>query len=721
MKHDKKWVAILFILCFPLFQVIGETQKLASDSNNWEVLVYDGNKLTLTKDKGLLLKYNMPVKGQWVQIEQNIELSFEDITRVELMYKGTGANNDIEIKFEDINDSNFGLRYNKATSRKKWINRKIPIKRFKYLWGGDKKKNTIKKIYIAISGQGDGDIYFKKIDIITKKKKQKNTQSLKKLKSFKKYQLKNNLDKKILWQLDNDKGSKISLNQVKGIYNQALKIDYQLKPNSWVIIRTKFDKIPDRTKPLTFFIKADAGCDFDIKFIDEDGSEFGRKVSLAGKYKEWTPMAVYMKNVEYWWNGDKKFSGLKTLELGFAGTGRGKIYLDEMGINNKKLTTSLSPAGPQLDPNRDLEGFGFKQRRHKKLKKENPLVLKGLKIIQDTSSPKKMLLPSMEDNQAQTFNNVLVAMAFIIKNERKRAERILDFFASATIVTNKNKNLQNFYYKGEARGFFQEVSLRKTKKSKAYHHDGNSDRWMGDMCYMLFAYKLHEKKYKSKRYNKMVKLLSDLLISWYKEINDGEMGYVQDGWRKGDKKLHEQGGHPEGNIDAYAVFKLIGEEEKAMKIKRWLDSVLDDRNNLPLDQYAWRVLAYGKEYGELLDIPEYDFRYRKTLKFNKKTIMGFYHGPDIEINNMWLDGIGHMACAYFSVGKKYRGNFYANQLDKFLINRKLNKTMTKALPYTPNKSGVYDWVDASKGNISVAAWYIFAKNKFNPLTLEIYK
>jgi hypothetical protein len=34
----------------------------------------------------------------------------------------------------------------------------------------------------------------------------------------------------------------------------------------------------------------------------------------------------------------------------------------------------------------------------------------------------------MENNEAQTFNNALVAMAFLVKGERDRAERILDFY-----------------------------------------------------------------------------------------------------------------------------------------------------------------------------------------------------------------------------------------------------------------------------------------------------
>ncbi len=64
----------------------------------------------------------------------------------------------------------------------------------------------------------------------------------------------------------------------------------------------------------------------------------------------------------------------------------------------------------------------------------------------------KKLLPSMEGSQFQTFNNSLVAIAYILKGEKERSERILDFFAEATDKENQSPTLQNFFYKGEARG-----------------------------------------------------------------------------------------------------------------------------------------------------------------------------------------------------------------------------------------------------------------------------
>ena len=527
-----------------------------------------------------------------------------------------------------------------------------------------------------------------------------------------------NWDEPAKWEIGGDGKSVVELTQASAQVGNGLQIKYELKgdPHGYVIIKKRFTEIPSEDIPITFLIKAEAPSNFEIKFVDADGSTFFKTVSLRG-YRDWTQVIVYKNNLEYGWGGDEKFNGLSQLEFAISGQGRGTVFLDEIGFGSAGLKSFFPLAGPILDPDRELPGIGFKERRAAELAPEDPLVLEWLRQIQDVSSPDKQLLPSAEDNQAHTFNNSLVAMAFIVKGEKERAERILDFYAKATVRDNDDPSVQNFFYKGEARGFFQYVELNAKNGVPAYHNPGNSDRWMGDMAWLLTAYKHYEKTYNSDRYKEITELLKNLLISWYKDADDGPGGYVQHGWRSGDKKLHENYGHPEGNIDCYAAFKLCDEDAYADKIRIWLGRVLKG-DNLPLDLYTWRVLAFGKDYVALLNIPEYDLRYRKTVTFNGKQAMGFFDHADININNIWLDGTGHIACAFITLGDKERGYFYANQMDAFLIDREINGVLTRSLPYTANKEGDYKSIRQDVGVISVAAWYIFAKNKFNPLRLE---
>ncbi len=387
-------------------------------------------------------------------------------------------------------------------------------------------------------------------------------------------------------------------------------------------------------------------------------------------------------------------------------------------------------AAPILDPNREMPGIGFAQRRSETMIPEDKLVLEYLKQVQDAGSKEKQLLPSqgIEDIEAQTFNNSLVAMAFILDGEKERAERIFDFYAKATDKNNTDQTLQNYYYNGEPRGFFQWVAIRDCNgpsagelhsgnvSAKAYHHTGTANRWMGDMVWLLYAYKFYAKEYKSSKYDEIISLLRNHIVSAYIEV-PGSGGYIASGWSKGDTKFNDDTGHHEGNIDCYAVLRLTGDLELAGKVKQWVESQIGGKDDLPLDLYTWRTLSYG-ENADLLNIPDYDLRFRKTVTVNGKKVMGFYHCPAENINNIWLDGTGHIACAYLAYGDKHRGYFYANQLDAFLIDKTINGVKTRTLPYTANKTGCYEWVQPDKGFISVCAWYIMAKHKFNPMTLE---
>lgn len=349
----------------------------------------------------------------------------------------------------------------------------------------------------------------------------------------------------------------------------------------------------------------------------------------------------------------------------------------------------------------------------------DPLVVEWMRLIQDHASTEQRLLSSNEDNEAHTFNNALCAMAFLLVGERERGERILDYYAAATDPKNTDPTRQNFFLNGEPRGFLQHVALRTEGRERAYHTTRPTDRWMGDMAWLLIAYKFHERLHGQERFAEIRQLILDLLVDWYTDDPTGRGGYVRHGWREGDTRLHEPFGHHEGNIDAYAVMKLYGREDLAEKIRAWLEAELSG-DSLPLDLYSWRVLAFGRKAVSLLDIPECDLRFRKTFEFNGQIVVGFYDHPNPAVHNIWVDGVGHMACAYYAAGDETRGHFYANQLDRMLIPREIAGCAVRALPYTLSRSGSYEWVNLEKGFSSCAAWYIFAKHRFNPMTLERY-
>jgi len=529
------------------------------------------------------------------------------------------------------------------------------------------------------------------------------------------YLISDNWNKSVIWTLSKlDDNTIVTKINFKGLHNDGLKIDYTLPLNGgWFNFDIPLNGNYDRNSPVVFFIRALHGQtnNLELKFTDNRGSVFRRVTPLNNPSGNWKHIVIYLKDTEYAWGGDGKFGNFSKFSFALSGKDAGTIWIDEIGVGRAGLNSSFSST---LDSDSTLAGIGFAQRRDSLIVPEDTLALEYLRVIQDISSKDQNILPSQEDDEAQTFNNSLVAIAFTLKNEKERAERILDYYANATNKENTDIQLQNFYYKGEARGFYQWASL-KTKRVPV----NRVDRWIGDMAWLLIACKNYELKYNSNRYNSLVKIIKNLLLSFYKEAEHG--GYIQHGWRQGDNHLHESTGHYEGNIDCYVALKLCGEDFYAQKIKTWVENELNGRPGLPLDLYTWRVLAFGAKDARLLDIPEFDFRYRKIIEIKGDKVMGFYHGPDISINNFWNDGTGHIACAYQAYGDKQRGYFYANQLNHLIISRFIENKATHAIPYTLNKSGGYEWVNQNKGFISCIAWYIFAKNGFNPFLSENFK
>lgn len=519
----------------------------------------------------------------------------------------------------------------------------------------------------------------------------------------------------------NAESSGMLVHEMRDGQTSVLRLDFRLGgDHGYVELSHSLPSPLPLTTPIAFRFKADGGQQLEVKLVDSDGSVNGAIIPITPAHRTWTSVVLRVANTEYWWGGrDCEVTNIATFQIAVSPKGTGTLWFDMIGPVLASTPSTLPHGGGTIDPDCDTPGYGLKQRRDREMNPMDLLVIEWLRLMQDTSSPEKQLIPSNEDNEAQTFNNALCAVAFMLAGERERAERILDFYAAATRRDNDDPTLQNFFYRGEARGFFQSVALRTEGHDRAYHTRSPVDRWMGDMAWLLFAYKYHERLYGPERYSEIRQLIFDLLLSWYTDSPDGRGGYVQHGWRKGDSKLHESFGHQEGNLDAYAVMKMFDRDDLAAKIRAWLEPGLCGKA-LPLDLYTWRVLAFGRDVGHVLSIPECDLRYRKIVEFNGQTVVGFYDHADISVNNVWLDGVGHMACAYFVAGDETRGNFYANQLDRMIIRRKIHGQTVHALPYTLNQSGPYGWVDLNKGFSSVAAWYIFAKHRFNPMTLERY-
>ena len=137
----------------------------------------------------------------------------------------------------------------------------------------------------------------------------------------------------------------------------------------------------------------------------------------------------------------------------------------------------------------------------------------------------------------------------------------------------------------------------------------------------------------------------------------------------------------------------------------------------PLDQYTWKVMAFGQGFAQDLQQLEVLPGYRKTLSFNGRDVTGFTSFCTAD-TNIWCDGMGQVACAWYSVGNRERGDFYTRETEKLIIEEMVDGRAYKTIPYAPAHSPGYDWVDTGKGFVSSCAWYILAAKQFNPMRVD---
>jgi hypothetical protein len=370
------------------------------------------------------------------------------------------------------------------------------------------------------------------------------------------------------------------------INHQAVELSFRLAENGWVNLSASLRNF-NKKRPVTFTFQVTSPCMLELKFLDADGSTFGQRVAVEPR-DQLRRLTIYPHEAEYWWGESKSLGTPKSFDLAVSGAiGSGRLTIVDAMIGKANALSSFGPViassaaiadvellrvpyrGPLLDPDRELPGFGKRQRRAEQMLPEAPLVLEWLKVMQDTSTPDRQLLTSTPSgDELHTFNNVLAAMAFMRSGERERAERILDFFRDAARDSqNSDPTRQSFYLNGEARGFYQRVSLRGQDGRPPLHAPTNVDRWMGDMAWLLLACLDYENTFDSDRYTDLATKLTDLLKSWFIIDPKGQGGYVQHGWRRGDTRLHEDHGHHEGNIDCYAAFMVLGERDLARQIR----------------------------------------------------------------------------------------------------------------------------------------------------------
>lgn len=295
---------------------------------------------------------------------------------------------------------------------------------------------------------------------------------------------------------------------------------------------------------------------------------------------------------------------------------------------------------------------------------------------------------------AGLYPNALAAMAFLERGDRERCERVLDFFdARRAELRAKPGGFPQFY----------DAATGKT------HAD--SDRWMGDNCWLLIALNHYAARTGSDRYRAMAGEIADWLVG----LQDADGGI----WAGFNKDGPMKAKSTEGNLDAVAA--LTSRPEARAKIERWLWERMwipeegrfrmgSTDPNPALDTSSWGVLALGQRAWPSMEFAERTLRVEKRSDANGKLITGFtdFVGKD----RIWLEGTGEMACAYRVSGRERDALFYIGELEKALVPSAAHPG-TMSIPCHTNDPS---WDGgATKGFVPSVCWYLFAKWNFNPM------
>jgi len=134
-----------------------------------------------------------------------------------------------------------------------------------------------------------------------------------------------------------------------------------------------------------------------------------------------------------------------------------------------------------------------------------------------------------------------------------------------------------------------------------------------------------------------------------------------------------------------------------------------------LDNQSWAYCIFpGYPVSALTSADR--FRTIQTATVNNQVIEGY--DIDEDKDNVWLEGNGQMALALRLAGMQTEASFYLREMEKVMLASTVHEN-SSGFAYAARIGTGYGseplWTGAdTKIAISGGAWYLFAKNGFNP-------
>lgn len=272
------------------------------------------------KGKALEFTYNLGA-GNWAAMRKFIEGDISKYTSVSFSYKGSGAKNTLEVKFEDADGSVFGTVIGARSNPSAWTDITIPIASLSYWWGGDKTLDLKKvKLHFAVSKRdgdagGTGKLIIGDIGAFSYGSPGINkaaASSPAKPSSVK-------IDSKLEgWEVYKDNSVDIALLPAKGKTGDAVEMDYDLASGAWFGAKKEFKGDFTGFKGLRFVFRGEGNPNsVEVKIEDKDGSNFGKILPIKSNIKNWTTINLPFSALEHWSGSDNKLD-LSGVKLHFA-------------------------------------------------------------------------------------------------------------------------------------------------------------------------------------------------------------------------------------------------------------------------------------------------------------------------------------------------------------------------------------------------------------------
>ncbi len=521
---------------------------------------------------------------------------------------------------------------------------------------------------------------------------------------------------------------------VGGAYNGSSAIACRVNTNAlnwggWMFLngylskgetvpRLNFGEVPNAgfdltgATKLTFMAKGEKGgeiVEFFTAGLGYDG-EYGKKI--APYPDSTTKRNLFVKLTKDWkkYTIDLDSANLSSIGCGFGFVvsganrqGETLFYLDEIRFEGIIAAAKNTP--------RFIQSYEINTR-------ENP---KGVYI----------------QNAAFSYDNALVAMAYIATGKKDEAKLILDSFIYAVANDRyKPDRLRNAYAYGNITPFPGWESGTRLPgwydaDEKFYFEDqyqvGTN---VGNSSYVALALLQYHKAYGGEEYLTLAKTLMDWVLTREDKTPGFTGGY--DGWPETGEVTEHTYKSIEHNIDAYAAFKQIyavtGEQKYKIAADNALqfiksmydptakvfytgtqaDGVTPNKENIVLDAQVWCALVLGKDFAPYLPALERAIAMQTPdggFPFHEANTNGGY----------WLEGTAFTALAL----KQFGYDAPARKAFKALVSKQLETGGFPAATVKELTTGFTlftgdPWVYSDSPHIAPTAWSVMAVRGFNP-------